>query len=89
MKKHVQPIIILLVIAIFVTSPIILNKTPILGVDGYFHYGRLYESAMQIKHLNFSMLNLYSFQQSGRIVNALYSPFLTYLLSIILLIAGS
>lgn len=89
MKKHVKPIFIFLVVAIFITSPIILNKTPVLGVDGYFHYSRLYESAMQIKHLNFSMLNLYSFQQSGRIVNALYSPFLTYLLSIILLVAGS
>lgn len=89
MKKHVKPMFIFLVIAIFITSPIILNKIPVLGVDGYFHYGRLYESAMQIKHLNFSMLNLYSFQQSGRIVNALYSPFLTYLLSTILLIAGT
>ena len=50
------------VIALFICGPIILNKTPVLGVDG-FHYGRLYEAAMQIKHLNFSMLNLYSFQQ--------------------------
>ena len=89
MKKQIRPIIIFFVIALFICGPIILNKTPVLGVDGYFHYGRLYEAAMQIKHLNFSMLNLYSFQQSGRIVNALYSPFLTYLFGALLLIAGS
>lgn len=89
MKKNIQPIIIFFIIAIFISSPIILNKTPVLGVDGYFHYGRIYEAAMQIKHANFSILNLYSFQQSGRIVNALYSPFLTYLLGILLLISGS
>ena len=75
MKKRIQPIIIIFLASIFVVSPIILNKTPVLGVDGYFHYGRIYEAAMQIKHLNFSMLNLYSFQQSGRIVNEVYSPF--------------
>lgn len=89
MKKHIQPIIIIFLASIFVVSPIILNKTPVLGVDGYFHYGRIYEAAMQIKHLNFSMLNLYSFQQSGRIVNEVYSPFLTYILGIILLLSGS
>ena len=89
MKKQIRPIIIFFVIALFICGPIILNKTPVLGVDGYFHYGRLYEAAMQIKHLNFSMLNLYSFQQSGHIVNALYSPFLTYLFGALLLIAGS
>ncbi|MFL2019449.1 hypothetical protein [Weissella hellenica] len=89
MKKRIQPIIIIFLASIFVVSPIILNKTPVLGVDGYFHYGRIYEAAMQIKHLNFSMLNLYSFQQSGRIVNEVYSPFLTYVLGIILLLSGS
>lgn len=89
MKKHIQPIIIIFLASIFVVSPIILNKTPVLGVDGYFHYGRIYEAAMQIKHFNFSVLNLYSFQQSGRIVNEVYSPFLTYVLGIILLLSGS
>lgn len=89
MKKHIQPIVIIFFISIFIVSPIILNKTPVLGVDGYFHYGRIYEAALQIKHLNLSTLNLYSFQQSGRVVNALYSPFLTYLLGVLLLISGS
>lgn len=89
MKKHIQPIVIIFFISIFIVSPIILNKTPVLGVDGYFHYGRIYEAAMQIKHANFSILNLYSFQQSGRVVNALYSPFFTYLLGALLLISGS
>lgn len=55
----------------------IIYKKVILGSDSVFHYNRFYEAAMQLKNGNFSyFLSLYGFQQSGRIVNALYGPFL-------------
>ena len=80
---------IILLAALIVVSPLLLNKTAILGVDGYFHYNRVYEAAMQLRHHNFSFLNLYSFQQTGRIVNQVYSPLLAYLFGGILLVAGN
>jgi len=80
---------IILLAALIVVSPLLLNKTAILGVDGYFQYNRIYEAAMQLRHHNFSFLNLYSFQQTGRIVNQVYSPLLAYLFGGILLLAGN
>jgi hypothetical protein len=44
---------------------------------------------MQLRHANFSFLNLYSFQQAGRIVNQVYSPLLTVIFGDILLVAGT
>lgn len=70
-------------------SPLLLNQHAILGVDGYFHYNRIYEAAMQIKHNNYSFANLYSFQQAGRVVNSLYSPLITYLAGGLLLLLGT
>jgi len=88
-RKNVWAPIIILIATLIVASPIILNKTAVLGVDSYFHYNRIYEAAMQLRNHNFSFLNLYSFQQSGRIINQLYSPLLTYICGGILLLAGN
>ncbi|MDU1879425.1 MAG: hypothetical protein E6779_07590, partial [Finegoldia magna] len=53
-------------------------------------YNRFYEDAMQLKNGNFSyFLSLYGFQQSGRIVNALYGPFFSYLQGGLVLISGT
>lgn len=88
-KKYTKGFLIALLSVLVIVSPIILNSTALLGVDGYFQYSRIYEAAMQIKNLNFSFLNLYSFQQSGRVVNQLYSPLMTYFFGVILLITGT
>lgn len=80
---------IILVIAILAVLPIALNQVGILGVDSYFQYNRIYEAEMQLRHANFSFLNLYSFQQAGRIVNQVYSPLLTVIFGAILLVAGT
>ncbi len=49
----------------------------ILGSDVVFHFNRFYETSQQIKEGNFQyFLSIYGFQQSARIVNALYGPFL-------------
>ncbi|WP_373892404.1 hypothetical protein ACAW68_03785 [Weissella confusa] len=88
-KVDWQTLGVVLVVPLVIMSPILFNDTALLGVDGYFHYNRIFEAAMQIRDRNFSFLNLYTFQQSGRIVNQVYSPLVTYLFGALLLVAGT
>lgn len=76
--------------AILLVTPQLFTRKVILGSDSIFHYNRFYEAAMQLKNVNFSyFLSLYGFQQSGRIVNALYGPFFAYLQGGLILISGT
>ena len=76
--------------AILLVMPQLFTRKVILGSDSIFHYNRFYEAAMQLKNGNFSyFLSLYGFQQSGRIVNALYGPFFAYLQGGLILISGT
>lgn len=76
--------------AILLITPQLFTRKVILGSDSIFHYNRFYEAAMQLKNGNFSyFLSLYGFQQSGRIVNALYGPFFAYLQGGLILISGT
>ena len=68
---------LIIAFAVLLVTPQLFTRKVILGSDSIFHYNRFYEAAMQLKNGNFSyFLSLYGFQQSGRIVNALYDPFL-------------
>ena len=72
--------LIIIAFAVLLVTPQLFTRKVILGSDSVFHYNRFYEAAMQLKNGNFSyFLSLYGFQQSGRIVNALYGPFFAYL----------
>lgn len=76
--------------AILLVTPQLFTRKVILGSDSIFHYNRFYEATMQLKNGNFSyFLSLYGFQQSGRIVNALYGPFFAYLQGGLILISGT
>lgn len=56
------------------------------GGDTFFHFSRFYDAAMQIENNNFSPFQTnYGFQQSGRVINALYGPGFAYLNGLILL----
>lgn len=80
----------IIVFAILLVTPQLFTRKVILGSDSIFHYNRFYEAAMQLKNGNFSyFLSLYGFQQSGRIVNALYGPFFAYLQGGFILISGT
>lgn len=69
--------LIIIAFAVLLVTPQLFTRKVILGSDSIFHYNRFYEAAMQLKNGNLSyFLSLYGFQQSGRIVNALYGPFL-------------
>ena len=68
---------LIIAFAVLLVTPQLFTRKVILGSDSIFHYNRFYEAAMQLKNGNFSyFVSLYGFQQAGRIVNALYDPFL-------------
>lgn len=84
------PILIILVIALIVVSMQYLQHAMILGIDSNFHIQRIYDTAKQIQTGNWSYFQAnYGFQQSGRIVNAVYGPYAAYLMGLLLLLVGS
>lgn len=89
LKKY-GPFLAIFFIALAFLMPHLFTHKLILGADAPFHYNRFYDAAQQIKYGDFHYFpSLYGFQQSGRIVNAVYGPFLAYLQGLIVLLAGS
>ena len=65
------------------------HKT-IIDIDTLFHYNRFYDVSQQIKTGNYSYFQTnFGFNQSGRIVNALYGPMTAYLNGFLILVAGT
>ncbi|TVU92737.1 glycosyltransferase family protein, partial [Lactobacillus gasseri] len=58
--------------------------------DTQFHFNRFYDVYEQFKNHNFSYFQMnYGFGQTGRVVNAVYGPFFSYILGFLLFITGS
>lgn len=77
-------------VILIILSYQIRTHTAIFLSDGYFHFSRFYDAAQQIKTNNFSFFQSnWGFNQSERIVNALYGPYFAYLMGAILLICGT
>lgn len=89
LKKY-GPFLAIFFIALAFLMPHLFTHKLILGADAPFHYNRFYDAAQQIKYGDFHYFpSLYGFQQSVRIVNAVYGPFFAYLQGLIVLLAGS
>ncbi|MBU5361041.1 hypothetical protein KQI58_08110 [Enterococcus raffinosus] len=89
MKRYRYYLFILLIAGLFVV-PQLWTQKMILGADALFHYNRFYETAEQLKTGNFSyFISIFGFQQSGRVVNAVYGPLFSYLQGGLVLLAGS
>lgn len=94
MKKiyihSVIPISVILICAFLLVSPQIYKHALIVSNDWLFHMNRFYETAMQIKEGTFNYFqSIYGFDQSARIINALYGTDFAYLNGLILLLAGN
>lgn len=64
----------------------LLNRAVILTSDAFLHFQRFYDTSMQIKTGNYSYFQTnFGFSHSGRVFNAVYSPFLSYLGGLLLL----
>ncbi len=84
----------LLATTIVISSPQLISHTILASddtADTLFHYSRFYDAGMQLKNWNFSIFqtNFLTFQQSGRIINAIYGPLFAYFNGILVLIAGN
>ncbi|CAM2858570.1 cell division protein [Fructilactobacillus fructivorans] len=95
MKKYKYPktilaVILILVAAAFLVSIQCFSHSLLLGNDSLFHFSRIYDIKMQMQtgHFNYFMTN-YGFNQSGRIVNAIYGPYMAVILGFILLLTKS
>lgn len=76
--------------AYLIMFPQLVSHGVILGTDSIFHFNRFYDAAKQIQQWNFSYFQSnYCFQQSGRIINAVYGPLFAYLNGIILGMVGT
>lgn len=96
MKKKLEkllakgwPYFLFLVCAFLLLSWQIVNKVTSQGVDTYFHFSRIYDASRQIRTGNWSLITNYSFDQAGRIVNAVYGPALAYFLGLLALVCHS
>lgn len=70
--------------------PQYIGKEFIIGSDAIFHFNRFYDTSQQIKEGNLQyFLSIYGFQQSGRIVNALYGPLFAYFHGLLVLVSSS
>ncbi|GLB47259.1 hypothetical protein WR164_12380 [Philodulcilactobacillus myokoensis] len=85
--KRFSPYLIFIVVALLVLLPQITTKSFLAGDDSFFHMNRFYDAAMQIKTGKFNYFQTnFGFQQTGRIINALYGPIFAYLNGLLLLI---
>ncbi|WP_429970362.1 MFS transporter [Fructilactobacillus sp. Tb1] len=89
-KKNWIAIGVILIAVLSLLSIQALSGNVIVGYDTFFHFNRIYDTAMQIEHQRFSyfMAN-YGYVQSGQIVNAVYGPYMAYFLGFLLFITHS
>lgn len=86
----IKNILFIFFISFILVLPQIMNKSIILGADSIFHFNRFYDTYMQFRTGNFSYFQTnFGFQQSGRIINALYGPLLAYGMGALLYIVHS
>ncbi|MCI1986234.1 MAG: hypothetical protein LKJ69_01865 [Lactobacillus sp.] len=79
-REVVIEILVIIMCAIGLVLPQLYRQGLILGMDISFQYNRFYEVYMQLRtgHWNFFQ-SIFGFDQSGRIVNAVYGNGLAYL----------
>ncbi|WP_409022103.1 MFS transporter [Dellaglioa sp. P0083] len=90
LKNNSVVFITIFTVSLFLVLPQILNKSLVLGGDSNFHFNRIYDTYMQLRTGNFNYFQTnFGFQQSGRIINALYGPGFSYILGLLLVIVHS
>lgn len=87
---YLIPIILSLVIATILIWTELSTRSGLTLDDTAFHFHRFYDTYQQIQNHNFSYFQMnYGMGASGRIVNALYGPFLAYIMVFLLLFCSS
>ncbi|MDN6749155.1 MAG: hypothetical protein L0L95_02775, partial [Staphylococcus equorum] len=79
-RQILLALFIFAVAAFLMVSPQLFKHSLILGNDVMFHFNRYFEAYKQIQTGQFNFIqSIFSFDQSGRIINALYGPDFAYL----------
>lgn len=87
---YLIPIILSLVIATILIWTELSTRSGLTLDDTAFHFHRFYDTYQQIQNHNFSYFQMnYGMGASGRVVNALYGPFLAYIMGFLLLFCSS
>lgn len=87
---YLMVFLIFSLLSLVIQGPQIFSRGYILGVDSIFHMNRFYETMMQLKTGDFSyFISIFGFQQSARIINAVYGPGMAYVMGFILLVTNS
>ncbi|MCT6857898.1 MAG: hypothetical protein M3Z82_01345 [Apilactobacillus sp.] len=82
------PLLVFVLVGLLVLSKVIWNHSLILGHDSLFHFNRFVDAEEQLRTGKFSYFQMnFGFNQTGRIVNALYGPFVAYISGALLLIS--
>lgn len=89
-RKNGLIALVLMSFSLILTWAQLSQGATIVGSDAIFHYNRFYDTAMQIKtgHYDY-FVSTFGYQQSGRIVNALYGPLFAYAQGLLVLISGN
>lgn len=89
-KSVFLDIILIILFAFLLVSPQVYKHALIVSNDWIFHMNRFYETAMQIKNGIFNYFqSIYAFNQSGRVVNAMYGTDFSYINGFLLLLLGN
>ena len=87
---YLIPIVLSVIIATILIWTELSTRSGLTLDDTAFHFHRFYDTYQQIRDHNFSYFQMnYGMGASGRIVNALYGPFLAYLMGFLLLFCSS
>lgn len=90
LPEYIRAVGIIALFSFALIVPQWLTRSFVLGADSLFHYNRFYETAMQIRQFNFSyFISIFGFQQSARVVNALYGPLFAYIQGFLVLVSRS
>lgn len=86
-RKRTVAVLLIVAAAVIMVLPQIYYKSIMVGDDISFHFNRVYDLSRQIQtgHYNYFQ-SIFGFNQSGRIINALYGYDLAYFLARILIV---
>lgn len=89
-QKNWWAIGVILIAVFSLLSVQTLSGNVIVGYDTFFHFNRIYDTAMQFKLGRFSyFMSNFGYCQSGQIVNAVYGPYMVYGLGLLLFLTHS
>lgn len=84
-KKTGFSLLAIAILALFFISPQLFQRSLIVANDWIFHMNRYYDTSMQIQtgHFNYFQ-SLFGFNQSGRVINAMYGADFAYFAGFVL-----